>query len=84
MEVLEKILGPSHPEVASVIVEFSTVLRAMKKLNTAESLLLTALEIRESNFGPFHPETASCVQLLSALYKVNALGLSGFVDRCAS
>ena len=66
---MERILGPEHPEVAILLVEFSAILRLMKKLPQAEPLLLRALQIREASYGPFHPESASCVQLLASHYK---------------
>lgn len=71
---MERTSGSEHPEVASLLVEFSTVLRTMRKFLLAEPMLQRALQIRESVFGPYHQLTSSCIQGLAILYKVQEIG----------
>lgn len=82
LELMERILGPEHPEVAALLVEFSAVLRLMKKLTAAEPLLLKALKIREASYGPFHPESAACVTQLASLYKAFLIFFMPHVSAC--
>jgi CHAT domain-containing protein len=58
LAILEKALGPSHPNVALVLISLAVVRRHQGKYAEAEALLQRALAIQEQTFGPNHPDVA--------------------------
>jgi len=66
LEILERTLGPQHPEVASALITLATVDSAQ-----SEPLLRRALAIRQREFDPEESGTASLRQRLAQMRRGN-------------
>jgi tetratricopeptide (TPR) repeat protein len=58
LDVREKALGPSHPDVAQSLNNLSVAYRQLGRAAEGEPLLKRAIAIKEQIFGPDHPEVA--------------------------
>ena len=63
----ENLVGPDHPEVATVLNNLAHLLKATNRLAEAEPLMRRALAIDERSFGPDHPEVATDLNNLATL-----------------
>jgi tetratricopeptide (TPR) repeat protein len=59
LNVGERTLGPSHPEVAKVLNNLAALYSLQHRYSEAEPLYQRALAIREETLGPDHPDLAS-------------------------
>jgi len=70
LAILEKSLGPNHPQVATALNNLALLLKATNHLAEAEPLMRRALAIDEKSYGSDHPEVAidlnNLAQLLEA------------------
>lgn len=66
-ELLERGLGPDHPDVATVSYNLGRSLRDLGRLDEARAHLDRALDIRTSTYGPDHPELVSTLQAVGNL-----------------
>ncbi|CBJ32852.1 NB-ARC and TPR repeat-containing protein-likely pseudogene [Ectocarpus siliculosus] len=57
--ILEKVVGPEHPDVASSLNNRAKLLRVQGKYAEADPLYLRAIEIGEKTLGPNHPALAT-------------------------
>jgi tetratricopeptide (TPR) repeat protein len=69
LAILEKQLGPEHPNMASALNNLAGLLYAQGKYADAEPLYRRALAIGEKTLGPDHPNVASALNNLAALLK---------------
>ena len=58
LAILEKVLGPDHPEVASSLRSLAVVYRNKGDYDRAETMCLRSLAILKRALGPDHPEVA--------------------------
>jgi CHAT domain-containing protein len=68
LALLEKALGPNHPNVADSLDNLAGLYKAQGAFTKAERLLVRALDIREKALGPNHPIVATNLNNLAALY----------------
>jgi CHAT domain-containing protein/tetratricopeptide (TPR) repeat protein len=71
LAIREKVLGPDHPEVATVLNSFAILYEKEGRYAEAEALYKRALAIREKALGPDHPDhflVAQSLGNLAALY----------------
>jgi tetratricopeptide (TPR) repeat protein len=66
--IVEKALGPEHPNLASILNNIAELDRTLGKYPEAEAFCQRALAIREAKLGPVHPELAQSLNSLAALY----------------
>ncbi|MBU1558141.1 tetratricopeptide repeat protein, partial [Patescibacteria group bacterium] len=69
LELLEKALGPDHPDVAISLNNLAALYRSKADYTRAEPLYVRALAIREKALGPDHPDVATSLNNLAFLYK---------------
>jgi tetratricopeptide (TPR) repeat protein len=69
LAIVEKCLGPDHPEVATDLSNLAHLLKATNRLVEAEPLIRRALAIDENSFGSDHPEVATDLNNLAQLLK---------------
>ncbi|CAN0277376.1 unnamed protein product, partial [Ascophyllum nodosum] len=65
----EEVLGPRHPDVASILNNLASLLESQGKYDDAEPLYKRALTIREEVLGPRHPKVAFILNNLASLLK---------------
>ena len=65
LEIRERVLGPSHPEVADSLNHLGLICDARTQLDKAETLYHRALEIDEKVFGNDHPSVAEMTNNLA-------------------
>jgi len=63
----EKVLGPTHPEVATSLYNLAWLLLENGEYTEARPLFERALQIREQAFGPNHPQVAATLNGLGYL-----------------
>ena len=68
LAIVEKQLGPKHPDTAGSLNNLAELYRARGKYGQAEPLCQRALAIREKQLGPEHPDTAESLNNLAGLY----------------
>jgi tetratricopeptide (TPR) repeat protein len=74
LAILERSLGPDHPDVARVLGNLAVLLLATNRLVEAEPLLRRALAILERSLGPDHPDVATTLgNLAGVLQATNRL-----------
>ena len=66
--IKEQVLGPEHPQVASLLHGLASLYRAQGKYEQAELLFQRALHVREQALGPEHPDVATSLHGLAVLY----------------
>ena len=66
--IVEKVLGPDHHNVATVLDNLAGLSKATGDYAQAEPLLQRALGIREKGLGPAHPDVAISLDNLAALF----------------
>jgi len=72
LEVIQRRLGPDHPDAAGHMEGLVAVYMAQGRLEEAEEVAMKALEIARSAYGPEHNTTLINMVMLSRVYK--ALG----------
>lgn len=65
LEIRERVLGPSHPEVAASLNYLGLIYNARTQLDKAETSYQRALEINEKFFGNDHPSVAEVTNNLA-------------------
>ena len=65
--VIEKELGPEHPELATCLSNLASLFQATNRLAEAEPLMRRALAIDEKNYGKDHPKVALDLNNLASL-----------------
>ena len=68
LAILEKALGPEHPDVAQSLNNLAELYRQQGRYADAEPLYKRSLAIREKALGPEHPDVAQSLNNLAALY----------------
>jgi CHAT domain-containing protein/Tfp pilus assembly protein PilF len=68
LAIVEKTLGPSHPLVASMLINLAERYREQNRYMEVEPLYLRALEIQQDALGPGHPELGKSLNSLAAFY----------------
>jgi CHAT domain-containing protein/Tfp pilus assembly protein PilF len=66
--ILEKALGPDHPDVATSINNLAALYLNQGHYGKAETLFQQSLAIREKALAPDHPDVAQSLNNLAALY----------------
>jgi tetratricopeptide (TPR) repeat protein len=69
LAILEKALGPDHPDVAMSLNNLAALHEAQGQYAQAEPLLKRSLAIREKAIGPDHPDVAVSLNNLGELYR---------------
>ena len=69
LAINEKLLGATHPEIATCLDDLATIYRRQGDFEEAEALWRRALNIREGTLGANHPETATSLNHLARLYR---------------
>jgi tetratricopeptide (TPR) repeat protein len=69
LAILERVLGPEHPEVGTCLNNLATFYHKQGKYARAEPLYQRALAIRENALGPDHPNVAASLNNLAELYR---------------
>ena len=69
LAILEKALGPDHPDVATSLNNLATLYRNQGRYVEAETLFVRSLAIREKALGPDHPDVAGSLNSLAELYR---------------
>jgi tetratricopeptide (TPR) repeat protein len=70
LEILEKTLGPTHPDVALGLNNLGALYRDAGNYTQAETLHRRALKIRQTVLGPEHPSVAASLCNLAAVCSV--------------
>jgi tetratricopeptide (TPR) repeat protein len=68
MKIREHLLGPDHPDVATVLNNLANCYMKLGKYEEAEELHKRALVICERSLGPDHPNTAMSLHNLAVCY----------------
>jgi tetratricopeptide (TPR) repeat protein len=69
LAIVEKSLGPNHPNVASALNSLAVLLQDTNRLAEAEPLMRRALMIDEASLGPNHSQVGIRLNNLAALLK---------------
>ena len=69
LAILEKALGPDHPNVATGLNNLALLLKDQGQYAAAEPLFRRAQAINEKTLGPDHPNVASGLNSLAVLLK---------------
>jgi tetratricopeptide (TPR) repeat protein len=69
LAILEKVLGPEHPDVVKALNNLALVYRAQGRYEEAEPLFQRALAIAEKALGPEHPNLGGGLSNLATLYR---------------
>src|SRR6266702_4540028 len=69
LTIIERILGPEHPDVATRCVNLGALCFSQHKFTEAEELYLRALAICEQTLGPDHPAVANILNNLVPIYR---------------
>ena len=68
LAILEKALGPDHPEVAATLNNLAALYCSQGRYAEAEPFLRRSLAISEKALGPDHPSVATTLDNLAGLY----------------
>ncbi len=68
LAILEKALGPEHPDVATSLNNLALLYKTLGNYAEAEPLYRRSLAIWEKALGPEHPDVATSLNNLAALY----------------
>jgi tetratricopeptide (TPR) repeat protein len=66
--VLEKVLGPEHPNLGESYVNLATLIERRGKIAEAEANYRRSLEVRKKSLGPKHPQVGQTLQLMGLFY----------------
>lgn len=69
LQILERILGDTHPDVATSLLNLAEVHEAQGNYAEAEILSRQALQIYEQTLGDTHPDVAASLNNLGLLYR---------------
>ena len=69
LQIREKVLGPDHPDVATVLDNLGVLYDSLADYPKAELLLKRALEIRKGSLGSDHPKVAVSLTNLGFLHE---------------
>jgi tetratricopeptide (TPR) repeat protein len=69
LTIFERVLGPDHPNVATLVNNLGSVLHDLGDLPAARDAFQRALAIDEKAFGPDHPNVATDVNNLGSVLK---------------
>jgi tetratricopeptide (TPR) repeat protein len=69
LAILEKALGPNHPDVAQALNNLALLYDKQGRYTTAEPLYKRSLAIHERVLGPVHPNVALSLNNLAELYR---------------
>lgn len=69
LKIMEKALGPHHPEVGNTLNNLAALYRAQRKYAEAEPLYKRLLKIMEKDLGSHHPNVVNALDSLSQLYQ---------------
>jgi tetratricopeptide (TPR) repeat protein len=72
LRIQEQVLGPEHPEVATLLNYLSAMYHEQSKYAEAERLLQRVLRIREQVLGPEHPDVARTLNNLALIYQMQS------------
>lgn len=64
----EDVLGPSHPDLSSVVSNMAIILCQLRDVEAARPYAERALAIEEEAKGPVHPDVASALNNLALIY----------------
>eukprot|EP00752_Nemacystus_decipiens_P005303 g4810.t1 len=67
LAIREKVLGPDHPDVASILNNVALLLKSQGNYDDAKPLYERSLAIRERVLGPDHPDVASILNNVALL-----------------
>jgi tetratricopeptide (TPR) repeat protein len=65
----EKVLGRTHPQIATIFVSLGSVYYDSGRFSESERCLRAALEIQESALGPEHPDVARSLRYYAVLLR---------------
>lgn len=69
LAIFEKVLGPGHPVVATVLYNLAELYKAQGDYGRAAPLFQRSLAIREKALGPEHPDVARTLNYLALVYQ---------------
>lgn len=72
LALLEKNLGPDHPQLAAGLFDMAEWHYAQGQYDKAGPLAARALAIREKALGPDHPEVAASLNLSASIYEAQS------------
>jgi CHAT domain-containing protein/tetratricopeptide (TPR) repeat protein len=83
VEILEKVRGPEHPEVAEALEDLADAVSKLGEFDRARALYDRALAISEKSLGPQHHRVASILNKLggSRLGRLDYEGALAYYDR---
>ena len=70
LKIIEKKLGPEHPDTAGTLNNIALVYNAQGKHEESLKYNFRALKIIEKKLGPEHPNTAHAINNIAGVYKV--------------
>lgn len=68
LAIFEKVRGPDHPDVATVLTNLGLLYASQGRFAEAEPLYKRGLTIREKALGPDHPDLANSLNNLATMY----------------
>jgi tetratricopeptide (TPR) repeat protein len=68
LAISEKVMGPEHPDVATILLDLALLYGKLGKYTEAEPLCQRSLAIKEKALGPEHPDVATILHNLANLY----------------
>jgi tetratricopeptide (TPR) repeat protein/DNA-binding XRE family transcriptional regulator len=72
LHIREQVLGPEHPEVATLLNYLAAIFYEQSKYAEVERLLQRVLRIREQALGTEHPDVARALNNLGELYRMQS------------
>ncbi len=72
LHIREQVLGPEHPDVATLLNYLAAIYYEQSKYPEAERLLQRVLRIREQALGAEHPDVARTLNNLGELYRMQS------------
>ena len=68
MDIREKFLGPSHPDIAKQLNNLALICQNQEKYDDVEKYYTRAIDIYTRNFGPNDPHTIKTKNNLASVY----------------
>lgn len=68
LTIAEQVLGPEHPEIASILNDLVEIYEYLGKYAQAEPLMQRALALQEKALGANHPDLAESLNNLAGIY----------------
>jgi tetratricopeptide (TPR) repeat protein len=69
LNIVEKVLGPDHPDVATSLNNLAVLYDTQRRYAQAEPLYKRSLAIEEKALGPDHPDVGTSLNNLAELYR---------------